>query len=540
MTNCNLCKKKGEFNKFSCGHLICNTCLGRVLILDEFNGLKNNLDSIDFTCTCKKGKKEISIADYISILNALLIESTTKFTESSKEPNLSDELVSKLVVSIKKKRKNMRYKTFEDFTKFLNNLESNLMKLFNEELSKTLKEFDRIVSKMTIIKENFIAKMDLKATKVNSMFVILKMVFMNLYKDYDNISDLKTLKFLSQVKSDFYKIKFTPNIEQLTKISEEIANFEKNEHFTCKFVFSSKPQNVLSWKIKQKFKDISGKFISSLLQLNNGYLATSSADNKIKIWDLKKKNFLFSLSHKTPPQNLNRLIRKIIQISNGQLISISQNEIFFWNLKTKENTHTISELKGTFITNIREIGTNQIMLSTSDCLIKAYNAITYYCIISLSFNSVCYSITPIKNWGVIYGFSNGDVKVYEQISREASPIYEKNIGSCTISVILEWKGKIVISSNENDIKVTDIKDKRGNIEKLKGHSKSVMSLCNFDHKIIMSGSLDFSVRLWDLNKMKCIFVIKEHNGWITNVIKCRDGQICSCGSDCEIIIYNYE
>ena len=106
MTNCNLCKKKGEFNKFSCGHLICNTCLGRVLILDEFNGLKNNLDSIDFTCTCKKGKKEISIADYISILNALLIESTTKLKESSKEPNLSDELVSKLVVSIKKKRKN--------------------------------------------------------------------------------------------------------------------------------------------------------------------------------------------------------------------------------------------------------------------------------------------------------------------------------------------------------------------------------------------------------------------------------------------------
>ena len=166
----------------------------------------------------------------------------------------------------------MRYKTFEDFTKFLNNLESNLMKLFNEELTKTLKEFDRIVSKMTVIKENFIAKMDLKATKVNSMFVILKMVFMNLYKDYDNISDLKTLKFLSQVKSDFYKIKFTPNIDQLSKISEEIANFEKNEHFTCKFVFSSKPQNVLSWKIKQKFKDINGKFISSLLQLNNGYL----------------------------------------------------------------------------------------------------------------------------------------------------------------------------------------------------------------------------------------------------------------------------
>lgn len=535
MTNCNLCKKKCEKNQFTCGHYICDICLGRVLILDEFSGLKNKLNSIEFICTCKKGKKEITIADYIVILNNLLIENTTKPIETVQDTNLSDELTSKLVLSVKKKKKNMRYKTFEDFSKFINTLECNLMKLFNEELKKTLNDFDKIISRLNKAKENFINKMDLKATKLNSMFVILKMVFFNLYKDYDNLTDIKTLKFLSEIKSDFYKIKFTPNVDQLRTISEEVSSFEKNDHFLCKFVFVSKPKNVLSWKTKHSFKDVNSSIISCLIQLQNGNLASCANDDKIKIWDIKKKIMLFSLSSHT--HSSNRLIRKIVQIANGTIVSIAQNEIAFWNLKLKEIAHTIKEQKGTILLTLRNIGSNQIIISSNDNSIKGYNGIAFTCFINISFNSLCYSITPLKNGGIIFGLNNGDVIIQDQNNNVT---YENNIGKCTINNILEWKGKVVISSNENEIKVVDSRDRHSRIDKLKGHTRSIMCMCSFDYKCIVSGSLDGSIRLWDLVKMKCLFVINEHYGWVTNVIKLKEGHLCSSGNDCEVKVFNYE
>ena len=535
MTNCNLCKKKWETSQFTCGHYICDICLGRVLILDEFSGLKNKLNSIEFICTCKKGNREISIADYIVILNNLLIENASKPIESVQDTNLSDELTSKLVLSVKKKKKNMRYKTFEEFSKFINTLESNLMKLFNEEVKKTLSDFDKIITRLNKAKENFINKMDLKATKLNSMFVILKMVFFNLYKDYDNLSDMKTLKFISEIKSDFYKIKFTPNVDQLRAISEEIASFEKNEHFLCKFVFASKPKNVLSWKTKSSFKDVNSSIISCLIQLQNGNLASCANDDKIKIWDTKKKIFAFSLSSHN--QSNNRLIRKIVQISNGTIVSIAQNEVAFWNLKLKELTHTIQEQKGTILLTLKNIGANQIIISSNDNSIKGYNGNSFTCFLNLSFCSLCYSITPIKNGGLIFGLNSGDVLIHDNSNHIS---YENNIGKCTINTILEWKGKLIISSDDNDIKVVDSRDKRSRIDKLKGHTRSVMCMCSFDYKCIVSGSLDGSIRLWDLSKMKCLFVINEHSGWVTNVIKLKEGQLCSSGNDCEIKVLNYE
>ena len=113
MSCCYLCKKKNENDLclFTCQHYICNMCLGRVLILDDFNGFKNHLSSIEFKCICKKGTFDISIANYITILNSLLID-TAQLNQAQikkgQEHNLSDELTLKLLNSVKKKKKNLK------------------------------------------------------------------------------------------------------------------------------------------------------------------------------------------------------------------------------------------------------------------------------------------------------------------------------------------------------------------------------------------------------------------------------------------------
>ena len=341
MSCCYLCKKKNENDLclFTCQHYICNMCLGRVLILDDFNGFKNHLSSIEFKCICKKGTFDISIANYITILNSLLID-TAQLNQAQikkgQEHNLSDELTLKLLNSVKKKKKNLKHKSFEEFSKFLNTLESNLLKLFQDELTNTIKELDKCIKELTKLKENFITKMDMKLTKINSMFVILKMVFFNLYKDFDNLNDMINLKFLSQIKTEFYKIKFSPNIDSLQSISNDIKNFENTEHFQCKFIFAAKPQNVLSWKTKLKLKDMSSNhkikpIILSLAIVSGGNIALGTSDNVIKVYDMKMKKIIMNLIEKDEKEII-KPIRKLLYIGGNVLIAVVQNEIVFWNL----------------------------------------------------------------------------------------------------------------------------------------------------------------------------------------------------------------
>ena len=77
---------------------------------------------INFNCVCKKGNLIKSTADYITLLNNILVNHENDFFEDSNlnYNKLNEELTSKLIAAVKKKKKNLKYKNLSLSMPFLN------------------------------------------------------------------------------------------------------------------------------------------------------------------------------------------------------------------------------------------------------------------------------------------------------------------------------------------------------------------------------------------------------------------------------------
>ena len=56
-------------------------------------------------------------------------------------------------------------------------------------------------------------------------------------------------------------------------------------------------------------------------------------------------------------------------------------------------------------------------------------------------------------------------------------------------------------------------------------------------QILISGSFDKNIKIWDLQNVKCLQTISEHKGNIICIIKLSENKFASCSCDCTIKIW---
>ena len=69
---------------------------------------------------------------------------------------------------------------------------------------------------------------------------------------------------------------------------------------------------------------------------------------------------------------------------------------------------------------------------------------------------------------------------------------------------------------------------------LKGHTAQVTPLLLFNDNILVSGSNDNIIKIWDLNTNECKGTLKGHHGPINDIIKVGDNTLVSCSHDSSI------
>jgi WD40 repeat protein len=77
--------------------------------------------------------------------------------------------------------------------------------------------------------------------------------------------------------------------------------------------------------------------------------------------------------------------------------------------------------------------------------------------------------------------------------------------------------------------------------KLQGHTRYVFSLAfssSGQEQLLASGSVDGTVRLWDMRTMECMAVLKGHTGYVHSVAFSPDGRLlASASGDCTVRLW---
>jgi WD40 repeat protein len=70
------------------------------------------------------------------------------------------------------------------------------------------------------------------------------------------------------------------------------------------------------------------------------------------------------------------------------------------------------------------------------------------------------------------------------------------------------------------------------VKTLEGHSGYVYSVCfSKDDKLVVSGSKDKTLRLWDVASGKCVKTLEGHSDPVTSVCFSKDDKLVVSGSD---------
>jgi WD40 repeat protein len=243
-------------------------------------------------------------------------------------------------------------------------------------------------------------------------------------------------------------------------------------------------------KLAKTLTDHKG-LVCSLIQLNDGRIASGSYDNTIKIWDPE-----FCKCVKTIVGNTNTFFN-IIQLTNNHIAFYSNDSIKAWDPSTNECVRTL----------IKSPSTGKLLIQLSDGRI-ASDSYTNFIEIESAENSLSRQ-TLIGHAGWV---------------------------QCLIQLINgRYKDHIASGSWDHTIKIWNTRT-GACVATLKGHTDMVSCLIQLTNNLIASGSGDGTIKIWDLTTNSCIHTLNNSTG-IRCLIQLTDGRLAS-GSDYTITIWD--
>ena len=247
------------------------------------------------------------------------------------------------------------------------------------------------------------------------------------------------------------------------------------------FLFDGESKQISTISDKHKGR------VNCLIKLSNGQIASGGQDNTIKIWDIGKKELLYSLEGHTS------IIWEIRELEKNKLISASDdNKSKIWDLNTKKSVYLCKSNR--HISGIALLKNNKVVLA-SGRNIFLYNLETKQ---QESFLDISvWSLRELSNGDVAAGLGNGLLYTIEVTDELLIKTKFPKGHNKTINYIIELDNhKIVTSSDENDLLVWDPNDPES-MYFLKGHTDVVTCLCFISGTRFASVSRDKTLKIWE-------------------------------------------
>ena len=454
----------------------------KTIVANNINCKKHIKDFIEYCKTCKISLCQMCIADQkiYSIHKGHSIVQYKKIVDSAKEIN-----------------KKMQFSTYESFIPFINKLEDNFNKKFNENKERTLKILENLGELIKKFSEEFKKAMEIKLKKKNIIMFIIRKVYENYYSDYKLFNtgnrNIKLIKYLSKPYSEFAEIKFNSDLDNeiinvMNNLITKIKKKDINSSVKISYSYFSK-NNPLKLSKSIKDEEIIGKNykINDIIQTKDEKIIIGIEDGKIHIYNKEgiKENILFE--HKGG-------VRALCSLSKDRIASGSADKtIKIWSLKELKCLKTLKE------------HTNAIIDLSS---------------------------LPNEKIG---SCSFRDILIYDENYKEQYRVTEHQ--NWVRALICLDKERYASCSDDGSIKIYDKHFRT--LFTFKDHSNSVLSICYLRDGRIVSGDLSGKMIVWSKN-YSFIREIKEHEDGVNHIIQLKDGRIVSCSSDTKVIVWDLD
>ena len=350
------------------------------------------------------------------------------------------------------------------------------------------------------------------------------------------------------------KVELFPPIKKREKVKEEI--FIENS-----YIFPNVGKIGLSDKITYigHIKPVI-KLILIKTQKYRNHLCSLSNDGKIKLWNLEDNDIKCVKSIDT-----NFETRDMILGNNNDIIACGE-EIIMINLETKEKYVIQAKKAFKFVEfNLLAKINNEVGVCTS--------LNDYYLIFDLSKGKIIKKIEMNKTHFICQMEKNQKIKMKEEEEKkkeeekeimddynednkkkkeERKIVRDLGSGKCEeyenghkghVYALLgintdENKDSIISGGDDQLIKIININQERRVIN-LSGHSNAINSLVlDKTNQYLFSGSLDYIIKKWDLNKKECVETLEFNNAYQSILLSLENDFLLSIGINSKITVWN--
>lgn len=350
----------------------------------------------------------------------------------------------------------------------------------------------------------------------------------------------KSIRNSSIIKSYFPHFK----VSKLQSIKEEKE--ENKERNNKKEVIVSLPFNLQSQAEKNDNNEDNEDFkeykcvktfqkkarVSSLIQLDSGFLASGSYDCKICIWDLNKES---DDIYEKELQEIGIVLCLMEFRPNYLLAGTNFNYISLWNLNSESNEPEFRFLGHEKWVNCLVKCNEEIFASCSnDGYIITWNFGNKKLIIKIKAHDDCIlAMTKLINDYICSGGVDLLIKIWNWQTGEC--LYKYEGFEHWIRCICQFDDQNLLVGSDNSVIILKNKEIIGSLSE---HNHDVRDICVIDENYFASASFDNTIKIWNNNYLSCEQTLKGHTSNVINIIKLKGTtNLASCSVDNTIKIW---
>ena len=581
---------------YSCSHYLCNSCLSRKILQQNFKPLTSK-KLVELTCSCKgkitvpfktclenisqpeiqinKNKKASHKCFYHKEYNNnIYCKDCKKFickkceTDEKNPGNnhinhvtITPEEYKKTIQNIKK---NLRFKTYDQCMKFLDEKEDEIVKDFIYKCNESKKTIENISKKIKEIQDKYALIIEQQKNNLKNIFLIIRKVYNNFYAELESVNskiDVPSFEFISKLNSQLSNITYNSfNFEEIDEISISLNKIDTSHFYDLNFDFYKMTYENAETKSLGE-----GVIVLCPLRCIKDSFACGTEKGKIKIFTKNQDDYEYNESGSWNNENENpskiNSITSLIEPKkmDNYLISGGTDKFLrIFNITQNDNKCKIicqEEFgKNGIILDVFQLSDGRIAFSSSDkkITILEYDSDTkkFSQTIEIKNSDVgfekCLSEIQIfendvSNKQLMSGGINGILKRWDISSGklEEKMVFEKQKLLTCITIINNHK--LAIGSEEGFIIIFDFFSKDG-IKYINAHYKKCINALYFSkyNQTLFSCSKDRNIKIWNLETLKCTNILEEQHKQNINDIVLRGNNLISCSIDKTINIYSIE